>query len=511
MKKSLLIFLLAANSVFAQKNESAVKIAQYLTVEGLKQKLTILASDEMEGRETATEGQKKAAVFIEAGFKKAGLLPGNGTSYQQLFNVYQEELKESNLTIKGVNYQLNTDYSFTLNGISTIQSQIDSVVFVGFGLKNEIQNDYEGVDVKGKLVVVLEGLPDDATPTNTQKGEKVLGQGTTASKVAIAKSYGAIGLFIITKDFPKKSPVSIKSNMSVNKPKFGSFFTINVSEKIGAALLGKKKFPSQKQLLTKFSKKTLFSNVGLSLVKNTNTLESSNVIGVVEGTDKKEEYIFITAHYDHLGKRGEVIYYGADDDGSGTAAVMELAEVFAKAKAEGVGPRRSIVFMAVSGEEKGLWGSKYYADNPIYPLAKTSVDLNIDMIGRIDPTYTGDSNNYVYAIGEDKLSTELQPITDSVNKAYVNMEVDRKFNDPKDPNRFYFRSDHYNFAAKGVPIIFYFNGVHKDYHKSTDTVDKINFDLMHKRSLLVYYTAWAMANQNEMLKRDLPLSAVPSR
>jgi Zn-dependent M28 family amino/carboxypeptidase len=301
-----------------------------------------------------------------------------------------------------------------------------------------------------------------------------------------------------------------KGNMTINRPNATSFFTITVSEKVGAALLGRTFVPTKKQF-EEINIGNYFAETKLMIQKNTATLESSNVIGIVEGSDKKDEYIFITGHYDHLGKRGDVIYYGADDDGSGTTAVMQLAETFAKAKAKGDGPRRTMVFMAVSGEEKGLWGSKFYADNPTFPLAKTSVDLNIDMIGRIDPSYKGDSNNYVFAIGEDKLSTELQPITDSVNKWYVNMEVDRRYNDPKDPNRFYFRSDHYNFAAKGIPIIFYFNGVHKDYHKPTDTVDKINFNLMHKRSLLVYYTAWEMANKNEMLKRDLPLSAVPAR
>ena len=162
--------------------------------------------------------------------------------------------------------------------------------------------------------------------------------------------------------------------------------------------------------------------------------------------------------------------------------------------------------MTVSGEEKGLWGSEFYASNPIYPLNKTTVDLNIDMVGRIDPERTyGDSMNYVYTIGEDKLSSDLLKISDSINNKFVKLELDRKFNDPKDPNRFYYRSDHFNFAKNGIPVIFYFNGTHADYHQPTDTVDKINFDLMAKRVKLVFYTAWDMANREEMLKRDIPL------
>ena len=208
--------------------------------------------------------------------------------------------------------------------------------------------------------------------------------------------------------------------------------------------------------------------------------------------------------------RGSEIFYGADDDGSGTVSVLELAEAFVKAKEKGKGSRRSIVFMTVSGEEKGLWCSEYYGDHPIYPLEKTTVDLNIDMVGRIDPSYKGDSTNYVFTIGEDKLSSDLQPIQDKANQ-YIKMELDRRYNDPKDPNRFYYRSDHYNFAKHGVPVIFYFNGVHPDYHRSSDTVDKINFRLMEKRVRLIFHTAWEMANRDEMLKRDMPLNMPPAR
>jgi len=207
-----------------------------------------------------------------------------------------------------------------------------------------------------------------------------------------------------------------------------------------------------------------------------------------------------------LGKRGDVIYYGADDDGGGTVSVIEMAQAFAKAKEEGHGPRRTVVFMTVSGEEKGLWGSEYYSEHAVFPLDKTTVDLNTDMVGRLDPNRNyGDSTNYVYVIGNDKLSSDLDPIHKEANNKYTKMELDYKFNDPKDPERIYFRSDHYNFARKGVPIIFFFDGIHKDYHKPTDTVDKINFDVMEKSVRFIFMTAWEMANRDEMLKRDIPL------
>jgi Zn-dependent M28 family amino/carboxypeptidase len=249
------------------------------------------------------------------------------------------------------------------------------------------------------------------------------------------------------------------------------------------------------------------ANLQLELNKKVIKLESTNVMGYIEGTDKSNEWLIITAHYDHLGKRGDVIYYGADDDGSGTVGVMEIAQAFAAAKAAGKGPRRNVMVMTVSGEEKGLWGSEYFANNPTIPIDKLTADLNIDMIGRVDTErQSGDTLNYIYVVGDDKLSTDLKPLSEGVNKKYSKMVLDYKFNDPNDTEQIYYRSDHYNFAAKGVPVIFYYDGMLKaDYHKPTDTPDKINYTLMKKRAQLVFYTAWEMANREAQIKRDLEL------
>lgn len=222
---------------------------------------------------------------------------------------------------------------------------------------------------------------------------------------------------------------------------------------------------------------------------------SENVLGFIEGTDKKDEVLVISAHYDHLGKDGKNIYYGADDDASGTAAVMLIAKAFAKAAAQGYQPRRSILFLNASGEEKGLLGSKYYVENPVYPLKNTVANLNIDMIGRIDSAHIGDTN-YVYLIGSDKLSNELHFISEKSNSMYTNMNLDYTFNSENDPNRFYYRSDHYNFAKNKIPVIFYFSGVHADYHEPTDTPDKILYDKAEKIARLVFFTAWEIANRD---------------
>jgi Zn-dependent M28 family amino/carboxypeptidase len=314
---------------------------------------------------------------------------------------------------------------------------------------------------------------------------------------------------IVYANYPRKT-FNSGSNYNLHGYREAVFpLLFTVSEGVAQSILGEEgKGILEKMKTSPLPSKIYTANVDLGYFKTTSTVHASNVLGMIEGTDKKDEYVIITSHYDHVGKRSDgTIYYGADDDGSGTTGILELAEAFAKAKAAGKGPRRSILFMTVSGEEKGLWGSEYYSNHPVFPLEKTTVDLNIDMIGRIGEEYLKDKDsvNYIYVIGDDKLSTDLTPITDAVNKKYTKMKLDRKYNDPNDKNRFYYRSDHYNFAEKGVPVIFYFNGVHADYHRPTDTPDKINYKLMAKRGQLVFYTAWEMANRNEMLKRDIPL------
>ena len=231
--------------------------------------------------------------------------------------------------------------------------------------------------------------------------------------------------------------------------------------------------------------------------------DSENVVAYIKGSEKPDEIIVISAHLDHVGvsKKGEV-YNGADDDGSGTVAILEIAEAFKKASKDGHGPKRSILFLHVTGEEIGLYGSRYYTDEaPLFPLANTVANLNIDMIGRVDTKHEG-KDNYLYLIGSDKLSKELHNLSEKVNNTYTNMEFDYTYNDDNDPNRFYYRSDHYNFAKNNIPVIFYFNGTHDDYHRPTDTPDKINYEFLETRTRLIFYTAWELANRSDRIKVD---------
>ena len=234
------------------------------------------------------------------------------------------------------------------------------------------------------------------------------------------------------------------------------------------------------------------------LFKKKRIVKGENILGYIEGTDLKQELIIITAHYDHLGKHDTLLFNGADDNGSGTAAIMEIAEAFMIAKKQGYGPRRSVLIMPVSGEEKGLLGSKHYTENPIYPLEKTVANLNIDMIGRTDHYH--DTSGYIYLIGSDMLSQELHDISEMINKKHIGLELDYTFNAEDDPNRYYYRSDHYNFAKNNIPVIFYFNGIHDDYHKVTDTIEKIDFKKVEEITRLVFLTAWELANREERIK-----------
>ncbi len=514
MKKIIWILILCISTVsYAQKGKELTKFSKVITPAALKEKLSVIASAEMEGRETASPGQKKAAAYIESEFKRMGLLPGNGTSYQQTYPVYQDILTAKAVFVNGATFEWDKDFTFSLQTISNGKWDYSNVVFAGYGIVDDAKgiNDYAGLDVKGKLVLIVEGAKE-GMPTMGQGGNRAFNANPASpmAKMRAANAKGAAGLLVVSANFPRKTPTETKGSMYLKKNDAAGFLMANVSTNVANAILGKSNASINE--LGSVAKGNYNSDITLVATKKTENLESSNVIAYLPGTDKKDEYLFLTGHYDHLGKRGNVIWYGADDDGSGTVGVMQMAEAFAAAAKAGKSPRRSIVFMTVSGEEKGLWGSQYYSEHPLFPLEKTTADLNTDMIGRVDTERkSADTLSYVYVIGHDKLSSDLVTINEAANKKSSNITLDYKYDDPNDKNMIYYRSDHYNFARKGVPVLFFYDGMLlADYHQPTDTIEKINFDLMQKRTVMVYYTACEIANRDEMLKRDIPLN-MPNR
>lgn len=511
----------ATANIYAQKADPA-KYAAMVSSAELRKHLTIIASEEMEGRETGTEGQRKAAAYIESQFKSIGLQQVPALkNYQQLYPLYQDSLRSATLTLNGTDAGYGKDFIVPLNNNETGSFKGKKTVFVGYGIDDPKYSDYEGLDVKGKVVIFFLGEPKKDGKyfiAGMSRGSEWTFPGLS-KKLAAAAAKGAIGAIAINPNqemFNERAvengkktgvyyPRNAAAGKSINLIQVSHAFARNLLKNDFDTLLKQVKgYQSFEPQWRKESK----AKITFSFDKFRSAINASNVIGIIEGTDKKDEFVFLTGHYDHLGKHDGKIWYGADDDGSGTCTVIAMANAFAKAAADGYRPRRTIVFMTVSGEEKGLWGSEYYSDHPLYPLEKTSVDLNTDMIGRIDTERKSDDTlNYVYVIGHDKISSDLPVINESANNKYTKLVLDYKFDDPNDPNRIYFRSDHYNFARKGVPILFFYDGMLKaDYHKPTDTVDKINWDLYEKRAQMIFHTAWEMANRDEMLKRDTPLN-----
>lgn len=504
-KTAIILFLMLPVFTVAQKKDkNAVKAAATITTDDMKRHLYIIAGKEMEGRDTPSPGLEKAAGYIEEQFKAIGLAPGNNGSYRQYYPLYRDSISGAVLKINGETIELNKAFQPQAGNYAATM-RFSEVVFAGYGIVDgDKRDDYKDLKVTGKLVLIADGVPADYKPA--QQG--FASPASAFGKMNAAMGKGAAGVLIVYANFPRRN-MSTSSNWSMNGYKAAQApFTFTISPDVAARIMGEEGNNFMDKLKAgSLNSKTYSALVDMEMTKQARTASAPNIIGVLEGTDLKDEYVFVTAHFDHLGKRDTVIYYGADDDGSGTTGVIEIAEAFSKAKQMGKGPRRTMVFMAVSGEEKGLWGSGYYTSHPIFPLEKTTVDLNIDMIGRSDVSRKqGDSLNYIYVVGDDKISSDLKPISESANNLYTKVELDYKYNDPNDPNRIYFRSDHYNFAEKGVPIIFYYDGMLKgDYHRPTDTPDKINYTLMAKRAQLIFYTAWEMANRNEMLKRDIKL------
>ena len=513
----ILVFLsLSLLSPFAftqQKDTTAIRYSGLISAADMKKHLSILASDDYEGRETGQPGQKKAADYIAAQFKSFGIPAVNEGIYFQKFNVYPANSSKTTLTINNKEYHILKDF-YAFRGTSDSIMQINEMEFVGFGIDDAAYSDYTNANVKDKIALALDGEPMKDSVCIISKTKKTSAwSDEIKTKIKTAKNKGARALIVVYDDFEgERSTATFMTEhpqLRLEKPENVTFPVFFINEKMFDEIRSKAKIKKNKDELKKEIGNTgssLHYDIKLTCTINYHgaetTLHSENVLGYVEGSDLKDQLIVISAHYDHLGVMDGKVFNGADDDGSGTTSVIELAQTFMKAKEEGHGPRRSILFMTVAGEEKGLLGSSYYVDHPVFPLANTVCDLNIDMVGRVDSKHA-DSINYVYLIGSAMLSTKLHSVSESCNSIYAGLKLDYTYDDPKDKNRFYYRSDHYNFAKNNIPVIFYFNGTHEDYHKETDEVDKINFDLMEKRVKLVFFTAWTIANMDERLKVDV--------
>lgn len=491
MRYCLLVLLFSSQFCFSQ--DARLFYSQQISEDTLKKTVFILASDSLEGRETGKKGQKRAALFLasiynELQLTRMGVVGGSSDnrslsgSFFQKHPITLKSNKSRNLSINGKNFLFGKDFYYDLPGADTILF-FNSILFVGSGDCSQTDRISKRLKNNERPNVLFFEVNKDKTDCLLNELDK--------QKIRPAVVFIISPNENIQEDFMKDSGLIPRHN----------FLVLKVSKKVAEEFF-------QKGILAKLIEKSTRKNKrifksrecesSLALLDNTDELSGQNVIALIPGTDTLNETVVISSHYDHLGIRDSSIYFGADDNASGTSAVIEMARIFTEAKKNGHPPRRNILFLNVSGEEKGLLGSSWFVDHPPIPLKNMVANVNIDMIGRTDQHHDSiGETEYVYIIGADMTSSELKTINEEQNSIGPKLVLDYTYNTKDDPNRYYQRSDHYNFLKNQIPIIFYFNGAHVDYHQPTDTPDKINFSLLKKRTQLAFLTAWELANREK--------------
>ena len=520
-------------AVAAQRGVDQITAAQ------MRSYLSFIASDEMEGRDTPSRGLDTTAKFLAMNLQRWGFKPGGDDgSFLQHIALRRDRVDSAQTKVELNNQALaiGEDYIPT----ASAGSAAGQIVFAGTGwyVKSKNIDSYKNLDTTGKIAVIF--ATPNANPRNVRFGDLGKAGEDFMNPADNASKHGAVGLVYVP-DFQYLANWDRNRQRTLDRgatvvekfaPTTGaSIPTIVISPRVANIL-----FQGEKQGATTLFEKLYSSSTGeqpesfplnaekklnLNVAVKNETVGTQNVVGIWEGTDPvlKDEYVALGAHYDHVGigipVNGDSIYNGADDDGSGTTALLAMAEALARNSTR---PKRSALFVWHCGEEKGLWGSRYFTTYPTVPLDHIVAQLNIDMIGRSKKE--GDTNprnraltgpNEVYVIGSTMMSTELGELTQTVNKSYRNLTYDLRYDDPADPNRFFFRSDHYNYARKGIPIIFFFDGVHEDYHQLGDSADKIDYQKMEKITRTIYMMLWELANRATRPKVDKPLPAQLNR
>jgi hypothetical protein len=510
----------AAASTFGNVNS--------ITQAQLRDWLTFIASDELEGRDTPSKGLDIAAKYIASHLANWGILPGAGEgTYFQKFPLKRSHIvaSDSKLTANGQAFEYGKDF---LSSITAAKLNGAKVVFAGHGwvVKSKNINAYQGIDVKDKIVVVINSLPKGVTfgdlkgpPGGDWMSPAFYGQSNGAKAIINFATFGNLANW----EGSRWTQSEKGSYDYGNQPPLIKIPTITASPRVLATLLAGEKLTATNifnriqsgEALDPFVLKPE-KTIDLSIATKEETVYTQNVVGILEGSDPvlKKEYVVVGAHYDHVGMNPfmpgpDKIFNGADDDGSGTVAVMAIAKAFA----EGTRPKRSMLFIWHAGEEKGLWGSAYFADNPTVPISSIITQLNIDMIGRYQNP--GDENHpqnkdlpkpgEIFTIGASMMSTELGQIADTVNKSFLSLKFDLTYDAADHPEQYFYRSDHFNYAKKGIPIIFFMDGSHQDYHQVSDHIDKINFEAMEKVTKTIFATGWELSNRAVRPKVDKPL------
>lgn len=524
LRPTLLLVLIVGSLVGQVKYGNADAI----TANQLRDYLSFIASDELEGRNTPSRGLNTAAKFLATDLSRWGFKPAgdDGTFFQKIrLRHTVTDIAATKVTINGQELTFGRDYySDYAAGAAS-----GPLVFVGYGYRftNKNIDDFKNVDVKGKIIVKLSGLPPGATFADFQGKQGVDWDGS----ISYGARNGALAVVVIAdfqtlarwdqgvRNISERGEYDVEQFVAAEEKRIPSI-TLSAS---GTRLLLQGESISPDALVKAMVNR---DSVAPYTFKPTKTMTitsavrlredwTQNVVAIWEGADRrlKNEYVAVGAHYDHVGigttVEGDSIYNGADDDGSGTVAVLAMAEALSK----GPRPKRSVLFVWHAGEERGLWGSRYYVNNPTVPIKDIVAQLNIDMIGRSKKAGDADPRNKelsgpdeIYVIGSNMMSSALGKLSESVNTSYLKLKFNYTYDDPNDPNRFFFRSDHFNYAQKGIPIIFYFDGEHEDYHGRGDHWEKIDYQKMEKVTRTIYATMWELANAAErpVIDKDLP-------
>lgn len=504
MRIFLFTLLLTSTICLGQKKEIQ-KIASTVSIERLKKNLYYLASEQLQGRVMGSQGDTLAAEYIVDCFKENNLVAPyeNGKSYFQSITAYKKNLMQSALIINNKKWENWDGWSFSMRNAETVRQDNLPVVFAGYGIENNLYNDFTDIDVKGKAVLLLTGQPKDNTDNYLLSGTKQ--PATIAAFQTLLKEKGAALILLYDNRFAE---ITLQQKKSAFQTTYRNDFTLLNSlpiialseERTNELLVASNKNINGLAMEISASGRpqsfnlntTVSSHIQIDIAVET----APNVIGYIKGTDTAAGCVILSAHHDHVGRDGKDIYYGAVDNASGTVAIMEIAKLMNKAVEKGLRPKRSIVFASYTGEEKGLLGSSYFAANPLFPIEKTWAVLNIDMMGRVDSFYSGKrvDSNYAYILVKDSLNRGLRDAIFTANEKLGTLKLDTYYEQPQFSQRRILGSDQYPFYLKGVPFIRIDCGFTKDYHQPTDTPDKINYELLSNQVKLAFLTTWNMAN-----------------
>lgn len=549
MRKSLsLFFAFLSASLFAQVPQEGLK---FFNRGELEQMIQTIGGPSFQGRGVGQPGYRMAADYIAQNLREWGfqeLNPNPNTlvkepGFFQMVPMWKESIKSANIASSTKAVMLGEQFvPYRTNGMS--QLTVEEWVFLGYGIEDAKYTDFEvKTDVRGKGVIIWDGEPQQKNGNYLLSGSKQASKwGRLQTKIENLSKKGAVCVLVVT-----QNPATIQSQLNRWKePRIqldttyldvlkGQRFDVAPEEKLmpvqemvladpsqqpkpapkavtrppvfyimeNSAMeifptLPWKKMIKARQSLKTMANQGVLMNVSLSVQKNLEKIEEPNVVGYIPGESGKT--VVVSAHLDHLGIHEGKVYPGADDDGSGSSAILMMAKNIIELKKANFPFQNGILFVWFTGEESGLLGSEVFANVPTIKKENIICNLNVDMIGRNDQIHQGNTD-YLYLIGSDRISQRLHEISEQVNERCCQLKLDYTYNDEKDPNRYYYRSDHYNFAEKGIPVIFYFKGVHEDYHKPTDTVDKIELDSYLKACRLVYETAYELISRSEDLPR----------